>query len=176
MDGKKRMVAREWNDPQWMVCAEDDEFDCVCITSQGDDEAKARHLVACWNACLPFTTTALESGVVAELVAACKDNDLAWILDNAIGGDLSSDDPGTLDKLLRTRSRLRAVLAKVRGTDTYTPSWEREDTDHAVPGEPMRLVHINVPFWDVFVLVLKIQVSLFLIGLPFAVIAYLYWS
>lgn len=64
----------------------------------------ARRLVAAWNSCEDLSTEALESGVVGELLAACKDalatgeRDLQHILDNG-----------------RLRDVLLAAIAKAEG-------------------------------------------------------------
>ncbi len=59
------LEARLFEDPQWMVGPKDGHsLDAICITSQENDEANARHLAACWNACEGLTPEA-----VPELLA-----------------------------------------------------------------------------------------------------------
>ena len=36
-------------DPQWKVCRVESEFDILCLTSQGDDEAKAKEIADAVN-------------------------------------------------------------------------------------------------------------------------------
>lgn len=81
-----------------------------------------------------------------------------------------------IDELDHFQRLTAGVAAKLRGDDVYIPAPERERSERVVPGQSTELVHIDLPFWDVFVLVLKVQVSLLLISLPFAVAAYLLWS
>ena len=48
------------------------DHDWLADVYSGNDQANARRLVACWNACQSIPTEALEAGVVGELVEACR--------------------------------------------------------------------------------------------------------
>ena len=49
MAADKEGMARLAIDPQWKVCGAESEFDILCVTSQGDDEAKAKRIATALN-------------------------------------------------------------------------------------------------------------------------------
>lgn len=73
----------------------------------------------------------------------------------------------------------RAIAGKLRGDDIrqpdfshFAPEPQEAEIEHAISvGDPVRLVHLDIPFLDVFFLVLKVELALLLIALPFVIIA-----
>lgn len=51
----------------------------------------------------------------ADLLAVCQDGDLDWILRNAVFGDISADNPATLDRLIRFSRKVNAAIQKATG-------------------------------------------------------------
>lgn len=95
--------ARLHEDPQWMVRVKGSPLGAVCLTSQGNDEANARHIVACVNACEGINPEA-----VPELLAASK---AVWKWHN----QQSERGPMDLDDALRT---LVAAIAKAEKVES----------------------------------------------------------
>lgn len=52
------------------------------------------------------------------------------------------------------------------------PVIERTGNDVA-SGEPVRIVHLDIPFDDVFLLVCKVVISLLVLTIPLAVLTYM---
>jgi hypothetical protein len=62
------------------------DHDWLADVYSGNDQAIARRLVACWNACQSIPTDALEAGVVGKLLAECMLRALEAALAKAKGG------------------------------------------------------------------------------------------
>ena len=64
---KEPWRAIEYIDPQWQIHGSTGEFHVIALTAQGNDEANAKRIVACVNACAGINPDA-----VKDLLQACK--------------------------------------------------------------------------------------------------------
>ncbi len=66
---KEPWRAEPYSDPQWAIFYGERGLRVIALTSQGNDEANAKRIVACVNACAGLPTVLLAEQRVADLLA-----------------------------------------------------------------------------------------------------------